>query len=239
MELRDLIVEAVDMKSVCGFLNEVAPLESRLFIDIYVNKKSTVEITDEDMRTFSKTFNQCVSRAHLKEKGVFRFPDPTPQILVDGSEFQWYSHPEADEEMEILKRMVGRDGTRQEILNANVSRIDPATMMVLRSQLFPSSLATYHLIFPFLIGSRKESLGVLRNLMNKNHDLYLNYMRGKFEINPEKRETIFSNFDYGVLEKGYMRGYLQDKWDEDDNCPCPSNRPFEFMMMVSNGQIFD
>ena len=36
-----------------------------------------------------------------------------------------------------------------------------------------------------------------------------------------------------MLEVGYLRGYLQDKWD--DEAKCPSGRPFMFLDMIENG----
>ena len=98
-----------------------------------------------------------MNRAHTKTRGVFRFPDPTPQILTDGSLFQWYSNPEAEDELDALRRLSGHDPTPEEIVQANINRIDPAIIIILRSLLYPRNVATYHLIFPFLIGNRKEA----------------------------------------------------------------------------------
>jgi len=46
-----------------------------------------------------------------------------------------------------------------------------------------------------------------------------------------------SAIDIQVLENGAMRGHLQDQWNEDAGCP--AERPFVFMTIISNGDVFD
>ena len=74
-----------------GFLNDRAPLESRLFIDLDVNKlhkdsPPPMEISDSDVISFGKTLNRIIDRVRHKEPDVGRvlnFPDFSSQIYVD------------------------------------------------------------------------------------------------------------------------------------------------------------
>jgi len=96
--VRNLIVQSALKDGFCGSLNDRAPEVSRLFIDIDVNKHDgDVEITDEDMVTFGKKFNVVKSK-----KEFFNYPDPTPQIHVGGSDFQWFTHPGAEQELNMM-----------------------------------------------------------------------------------------------------------------------------------------
>ena len=167
-----------------------------------------------DIRTFD-----TLNHGHYKSR-LFRFPDPSCQVLghPSSSPFSWYSHP----------------GVDQDDFEGQVKAIDPATIMILQSRL-RQDLSTYHLVFPFFIGPRKEALGFLRNLLDKKNELYQKYMT-RFTLSEEKREAIFQAIDFEVLGRGYFRGYLQDKWDDVQRAPC--GRPFEFMAMVSGGKLF-
>jgi len=106
-EVRDLIVEAVEHRFTGGFLNEKAPAVSRLFLDIDVNKIKKdcppgPTITSMDMVSFMKSLNRIINEMRLKEPDVERilsFPDFSSQIIVDGSDFQWYCHPDAEKEL--------------------------------------------------------------------------------------------------------------------------------------------
>ena len=122
--------------------------------------------------------------------------------------------------------------------------IDPGTVIILRSQLHPRQVATYHMVFPFIVGVRKNVGGkkvntmvnVINMLKDKRKQLSQEYMTG-FQLEEQKVDTILSAIDIQVLENGAMRGYLQDQWNEDAGCP--AERPFVFMTIISNGDVFD
>ena len=131
-------------------------------MDIDVNKhKDDPEITDEDITSFAKKFNVVMSKAMRSKKEFFWFPNPTPQILVDNTELQWYTHPGAEKELEEVKRRKRRTPTFFERIEVVKRWIDPVTVIILKSQLVPRELSTYHLIFPFVIGPRKTSVGII------------------------------------------------------------------------------
>ena len=163
---------------------------SRLFLDIDVNKKDgEAKITDDDLICFAKTFNMVLSRAVRTKKAFFDHPDPTPQILVDGSDFQWYTHPGAEKELEELSRRNGAPVPPSERVETVKRRIDPATVIILKSRLVPSELSTYHLIFPFLIGVRKTYAGIVKRLKDKNDGLHHELMT-RFKMDQAKIDTI-------------------------------------------------
>ena len=179
IRVRNLVIKSAVEGKFCGTLNDRAPLVSRFFLDIDVNKhEDGVVITDEDLLSFVVKFNVVLSTAVRSKKGFFDCPDPTPQIYIEGNnDFQWYTHPRAEKELEELRIRNGRDNTISERLEVIKKWIDPATIIILRSRLTGrkdgrEDLATYHLIFPFIIGQRKLYSNIVKKLKDKNEGLY-------------------------------------------------------------------
>jgi len=217
----------------CGTLSDRAPEVSRLFFDVDVNKKDCdVEISDDDIITFSRKFNIVMSKHVRSKKGFFDYPDPTPQIHVDGSNFQWYTHPRAEMELEDL----GHAPSSTERIELIKQWIDPATIIILKSRLVPREVSTYHLIFPFLIGIRKTYLGIMRRLKDMEDSLWNEIISPIGMDHHLKKDAIIKSIDLQVLQNGAMRGYLQDKWD--CGAYCPAERPFVFLNMISHGEVY-
>ena len=198
------------------------------------------------MISFCKTLNQIINLVRQKEPDVGRvlkFPDFSSQIYVDGSDFQWYSHPVAEMELDIVHKRSGVVSP-SERLKVYKKWIDPGTVIILRSHLHPRQVATYHMVFPFIVGVRKNVGGkkfntmvnVVNMLNDKRKQLSQEYMTG-FQLEEQKVDTILSAIDIQVLENGAMRGYLQDQWNDDAGCP--AERPFVFMTIIANGDLFD
>jgi len=114
--------------------------------------------------------------------------------------------------------------------------IDPATSIIMISRLADKqNLATYYLIFPFLIGILKTYAVILKRLRDKIDGLHQELMT-RIDMDITKKDVIVKSMDIQVLENGAIRGFLQDKWDCGSICPC--ERPFVFMNVVSHGQVY-
>ena len=126
--------------------------------------------------------------------------------------------------MEELRIRNGHDNTITERLEVIKRWIDPVTIIILRSRLTGhkdgrEDLATYHLIFPFIIGQRKLYSNIVKKLKDQNDGLYKELM-WRIDMDQAKKDEIIKYMDTQVLENGAIRGYLQDKWDSQYHCPC-------------------
>ena len=172
-ELRDHVVCSIETggEHTRCFLNDIAPNTSRLFIDLDINKKDE-RVSEREFEEFVMGFYRGVSNGVLQE--LFHFPDPTPQIEAVNSSmtsfpFGWF---------EIEDETVHKDDM---VLEDIIKKVDPATMIVLKSKIasdgpFGPHYYTYHIICPFLIGPRKRAKNGLMQLIDPKSE-YSRWMR--------------------------------------------------------------
>jgi len=87
--------------------------------------------------------------------------------------------------------------------------IDPATIIILRSRR-GVQIATYHMIFPFLIGRRKIFAEIMKRLKDQNDGLHMELM-WRIDMDQIKRDAIIKSIDIQVMVNGTIRGFFQDK----------------------------
>ena len=105
--------------------------------------------------------------------------------------------------------------------------IDPATSFILSSRISEGK-NTFHIIFPFITGERSYLKSVVQSMVTRGNDDSVWMVR-----DPPVAPDILNNLDLGVLSTGFLRGYGQDKMNND----FPANRPFNFRSLVVEGQV--